>query len=127
MAKKERYSVQEVIDALHAAHGYVSKAAKLLLCDPSTLYAYRNRHPTVAAAWLAIREKRHDYVENALMKRIDQGDTTAIIFYLKTQAKPRGYVERQEQKHFIDMRQLPELSDDELRRVAARLGVTDTD
>lgn len=37
-----------------------------------------------------------DFVENALLKRIKNEDTTAIIFYCKTKLKSRGYVERNE-------------------------------
>jgi len=33
--------------------------------------------------------------ESQLMKKIKQGNLTAIIFFLKTQAKHRGYVEKQ--------------------------------
>jgi hypothetical protein len=96
MAKKNGWTAQQVIDALEAADGYVSKAASLLGCSARTVYNYRDRFITVAEAWQNIRERRHDFVENALHKRIKEGSDTAIIFYLKTQAKDRGYIERSE-------------------------------
>ena len=99
MAKKNGFTATQVIQALEDADGYVSKAASLLRCSPRTVYNYRDRFVTVAEAWEAIREKRHDFVENALHKQIQNGNVTAIIFYLKTQAKSRGYIERQEIEH----------------------------
>ena len=74
----------------------VEKTGKEYNLSPQTICNYRDKFQTVAEAWEAIREKRHDYVENALHKLIRDGNVTAIIFYLKTQAKDRGYVERQE-------------------------------
>jgi replication-associated recombination protein RarA len=96
MAKKEAYKVKEVIAALRKGNGYVSQAAAVLKCSSQTVYNYADRHPTIRAEWDDIREARHDFVENALHKSIRDGNVTAQIFYLKTQAKHRGYVERQE-------------------------------
>ena len=44
----------------------------------------------------ATKEGLIDHVEHQLLTQIDNGDTTAIIFFLKTRAKERGYVEKQE-------------------------------
>jgi predicted secreted protein len=115
MAKTRRYTAQQVIDALHEAKGYVSKTASLLRCDPSTVYEYAKAYATVQKAWDAIREARHDSVESALAGRIAAGDTTAIIFYLKTQCKQRGYVERQEVD--VRARDVSKLADDELKAI----------
>jgi hypothetical protein len=96
MAKKDFFTTEQVIEALHQGRGYVSKAAETLGCSVRTVYNYAENHKTVRQAWQDIREKRHDYVENKMMTKIDEGDTTMIIFYAKTQMKERGYIERQE-------------------------------
>jgi len=99
MAKKEAYKVSEVIAALKQGDGYVSQAAQILGCSTVTVYAYAKRHKTVMATWNDIKEKRHDFVENAMFKRIKEGSDTMMIWYSKTQMKERGYVEKQQLEH----------------------------
>jgi hypothetical protein len=76
--------------------GFVSKAAEKLGCAVKTIYNYRDKHPTVAQAMQDIKEDRTDFVESRMLSRIKEGSDTMIIFYLKTQAKDRGYIERRE-------------------------------
>ena len=57
---------------------------------------YIDRYATVRAAQAEASETTIDFVESQLLKNINEGDTTSIIFFLKTKAKHRGYVERQE-------------------------------
>ena len=39
---------------------------------------------------------KFDFAESELMKLIKDGNVAATIFFLKTQGKARGYIERQE-------------------------------
>jgi hypothetical protein len=45
---------------------------------------------------LNARELALDVGESQLMKAVNEGKTAELLFFLKTQGKSRGYVERQE-------------------------------
>ena len=96
MANGNGLTAAEMIVAITEADGYVTKASHILKCSRGKFYTWLKKYPTVQQALENIREDRHEYVENQLMKLIENGNITAIIFYLKTQAKHLGYVERQE-------------------------------
>ena len=80
------------------ALGNVSVACTNFGCDNSTYYKWYESDPDFRAKADAVKEIRKDFIESALDKRIQEGDTTAIIFAAKTQCKDRGYVEKQEVK-----------------------------
>ncbi len=96
MAKKQKFTVQQVIKALKNHRGLVTQAAEELKACPRTIYNYAERFPTVKETIETLRESRLDYTEGVLYDLIDRGEPSAVYFHLKTQGKKRGYVERQE-------------------------------
>ena len=96
MAKTQQYTAQQVADALIAAKGFVSVAARNLQCSDETVRNYMKRYAACRQAVIDAREAMIDYTEGKLYQNIQNNDTVSILFYLKTQAKHRGYVERTE-------------------------------
>ena len=101
-----------VLDALRRSAGIVSPACEAAGIDRSTYYKWINEDEDFARAVADVKEFALDMAESALLKNIQNGNVTAQIFYLKTQAKQRGYVERTEHG-FAD---LTKLSNDQLLR-----------
>ena len=96
MANGNGITAERMIEAIEEARGFVTKASDILGISRKTFYVYLKKYQTAQQALDDTREKRHEWVESKLMKAIDEGNLTAIIFYLKTQGKHLGYVERQE-------------------------------
>ena len=96
MARKNKYTVEQVIDAIRESKGILTVAARKLACSRSTLQRYVSNYPTVAQAVNDERESLLDLAEGSLFEQVRKGNITAIIFTLKTIGKHRGYVERQE-------------------------------
>lgn len=84
------------LDAYDKSGCNVSVACKVSNVGRRTVYDWIEQSSEFAAAKEEIDEANIDYVETKLMKRIQDDDLTAIIFYLKTKGKKRGYVERVE-------------------------------
>ena len=94
--RRAEFTQAQVARALAAVGGFVTSAAKRLGCDPKTVYRYIERFPALKDVLAEAREVAIDHVESKLMGAIDDGNVTAMIFFLKTRGKSRGYVERSE-------------------------------
>ena len=84
------------LDALFIHYGNVTKACEATRVGRRTHYDWTQQNESYKAYVNDISETKIDFVEDKLKQNIDSGDTTAIIFFLKTKAKARGYVEKSE-------------------------------
>ena len=83
-------------EALRAQAGLLSLAAKQAGVSYRTLWEYCRDFEDVRQARDEAKESMTDFAEGKLFEKIKHGDIAAIIFYLKTQGKTRGDIERQE-------------------------------
>lgn len=95
--KAGKYTTATLSAALRATGGKVYLAARQLGCAPKTIYNRIAAEPALAQLLDEVREETIDLAESKLLQLIREAHLSAIIFYLKTQAKHRGYVERQGQ------------------------------
>lgn len=93
---REKYTLPQLIQALKLSGGMISVAAEKLSCSRQTIYSYLEKYPELREAKEDIEDKMLDLVEAKLISKINEGDMTGIIFYLKTKGKRRGYIERTE-------------------------------
>jgi hypothetical protein len=96
-------SAEIVIESIEKHRGIIAVAARALGSSRRTLYNYIEKYPTVKKAYEDANEATIDFVEGKLLDRINKGDTTAMIFFLKTKAKKRGYVEKVETEQSGDL------------------------
>lgn len=88
-----------MIAALEKSLGIVTTACKSVDISRETHYRWLREDEGYKAAVESIADIALDFAESKLHKSIENGSDTAVIFYLKTKGKKRGYIERQE----IDM------------------------
>ena len=96
ISKKRQRTAEKIIQAISESQGLLTVAAKKSGYNYVTVWKYTQEFPAVRQAVVEAKERMIDYAEGKLYQNIQAGDNTAIIFYLKTQAKHRGFIERQE-------------------------------
>lgn len=87
---------EKLLVLLKECSGIVTFACEKAGLSRQTFYRWCRDDPDFKDRVDAINELQIDVAEASLLKKIQGGDTTAIIFYLKTKGKDRGYSERRE-------------------------------
>ena len=103
-----------MLQALTTSLGNVTEAAAAVGMSRETHYDWLKNDPEYNAAVASLKNVALDFAESQLKKLMegaerqalthdgevvtikDAPNTSAVIFYLKTQGKQRGYIERQE-------------------------------
>ena len=85
-----------MIKALESTLGIVSTACSKVGIARQTHYEWQKEDDNYRAEVKDIKNYAVDFAESQLLQCIKDKRETSIIFYLKTQGKERGYIERQE-------------------------------
>jgi hypothetical protein len=85
-----------VAEILRITRGNLSSAAERIGCNRVTVYNYIEAHPELKEVLKEARETMLDHAESSLYNAAIRGEGGAVCFFLKTQGKSRGYIERQE-------------------------------
>ena len=98
-------------------HGIITYACGNTGISRRTYYNWIEKDPKFKEAVDEVAEEVIDRVESKHLTKINDEDLTAIIFYLKTKGKSRGYVEMVENKVTVNpfeemMKALPEDPED---------------
>lgn len=89
-------STEEIVDALTETEGNQVMAAARLGCCRQFIWKRAKAEPAIRAAIRQGVKRRIRVAEDRLHELIEAGDFRAIRFFLITQGKDQGWVERQE-------------------------------
>jgi predicted RNA binding protein with dsRBD fold (UPF0201 family) len=95
------HTAEEYALALRASRGLVTHAARRLGVTDEAMRQRLKRSPTLQQVRAEAREAMIDVAESSLFTQIEAGEAWAVCFFLKTQAKDRGYVERTEEHRAV--------------------------
>jgi hypothetical protein len=88
-----------LMDAIRASRGNITAVAQSFRRSRQAIYRRIRSMPKVLEVLDESRETMVDAAEGILHEKVLAGDITALIFFLKTQGKGRGYIERGEVEH----------------------------
>lgn len=89
-------SIEDLYPLIEKYGGNIAAVARAARVSRQTIYNRIKEHPELSSAIEDARESQLDNIESALYQKAIAGDTTAMIFVMKTRGKGRGYSERLE-------------------------------
>ena len=106
---------KKFIEALRESHGIITYACQKIGISRVTFYDWCKKDEEFKQLAEEVEESTIDRVESKLLQAINDDKLTAIIFYLKTKGKNRGYVERMENNVSVNPFEelMKEIPDDE--------------
>lgn len=101
MKQKPTVSIRKkaMLAALEKSLGVVTTACKAIGISRETHYSWLEKDEKYKEAVNELDNIALDFAETKLHSNISKGSDTAIIFYLKTKGKKRGYIEKSEIDH----------------------------
>lgn len=96
-----KLSKKAFLDAYTKAFGNITTSCHAVNISRQCFYNWKTNDAAFALELenIAPQERFLDFIESKLVQKINEGDTTALIFVAKCKAKSRGYVEKQELEH----------------------------
>jgi len=95
-AHKRKYTKKDkekLIDELRKSLGIITIACRKCNIGRDAFYSWYNKEQWFHDAYEQILEEQIEFVENKLVECIQDKDHTAIIFYLKTKGRKKGWRE----------------------------------
>jgi hypothetical protein len=94
--ERQEHRKQMFLEIYQKKGGIIYLACEAANIGRRTYFEWMKRDPQFAASVRELDDYLLDFTESKLMAKIQSGNLTAMIFYLKCKGKKRGWVERQE-------------------------------
>ena len=91
MDNRKRVTDEEIREQIGRRRGNITAVAQTLRCSRETVYKRLRQSEELRDRLSEAREAALDRAEQFLFEKCEAGDTTALIFFLKTQGRSRGY------------------------------------
>lgn len=91
MPAKEKFTKNQVIEAMWLTGAIVMDMAKTLNTSSKVIYDYLARYPELEVEKKLVEAATLDMAQSKLLQAIKRGDMRAVRFYLMTKGKHLGY------------------------------------